>query len=584
MRLDIGYDEAGNMQRPELMSCISEFQAPADYMTRPPQPATYLFLIDVSYYSITTGILQIAANTIVQLIASLPGEQRTKVGLVTFDTRVHFYDLSGPRAHMQVSSELKDTFVPPGYCFLVNRNENSKTITDLLTNLPTMFQSTREVQSCLGAALSAAKSILSPIGGKLMLFTALLPTIGGKQDADTLGPGRLAIRYKANDAKASRDPNLLKPQGAWYKDFALECSKLQISVDTFLFDNKSYLDVPTLSQMSQLTGGQSYYYQDWSPYRDGEKFCRDLERDLLRTTGFEAVLRVRCSHGVRVSSHLGNVFLRSSDLLALPNFDSDKAVAVQFAHTQKLIDVPYLFMQTALLYTTSFSERRIRVITAALPTTSQLSDIYRFADVEAIATLLGKLAIEKEIKNFPTVKLMEISQAYTKAGLGGGPVSPHSLHLPDTLQALPLFTLAVSKTTAFRTTDDIIHPDARAASLNTLRILPTDLFIQYIYPTLYRIYPLEPDCGTLDENGIVVLPAILNLSSEKMSKSGIFLMDNGQDLFVWMGKELPADLFASLFGVQDLSSTDINTVRTHNYLSCSENKGSRELSTSPASL
>ena len=549
------------MRRPELMSCIAEFQAPQDYMTRPPQPATYLFLLDVSYYSITTGILQIASNTIMQLIASLPGEQRTKVGLLTFDSKIHFYDLSGPRAHMQSSSELKEPFVPPGYSYLVNRNENSKAISELLANLPAMFQNTKEVQSCLGAALSVARTILSPIGGKLMLFTALLPMIGAKKDADLLGPGRLTARFEQSHLGTAKEAALLRPQGPWYKDFALECSKLQISVDCFLFDNKSYLDVTTLSQMSQLTGGQAYFYTDWNPYRDGEKFCRDLERVLLRTTGFEAVLRVRCSHGVRVQTHLGNVFLRSSDLLALPNVDADKAVAVQFAITEKLMEVPYMFMQTALLYTTSFSERRIRVITAALPTTAQLSDIYAYTDVEAVATLLGKLAIEKEIRNFPTTKLMDMVNSYDKntPGFRG---SPHALPLPDTLQALPLFTLATSKSIAFRTTNDV-HPDVRASALNLLRILPTDLFIQYIYPTLYRLYPLEPECGTLDDNGTVVLPNILNLSSEKMSRSGLFLMDNGQDLYVWMGKELPQDLFATLFGVTDVSTMDVNTVRSH---------------------
>ena len=561
LRTDIGVDAEGNMRRPELQSCIAEFQAPGDYMTRPPQPATYLFLLDVSYYSITTGILQIASNTIMQLIASLPGEQRTKVGLLTFDSKIHFYDLSGPKAHMQSSSELKEPFVPPGYSYLVNRNENAKSISDLLANLPAMFQSTKEVQSCLGAALSVARTILSPIGGKLMLFTALLPAVGNKKDAEALGPGRLAARFEPSAlGNVTKETALLRPQGAWYKDFALECSRLQISVDSFLFDNKSYLDVATLSQMSQLTGGQSYFYADWSPYRDGEKFCRDLERSLLRTTGFEAVLRVRCSHGVRVQTHLGNVFLRSSDLLALPNVDADKAVAVQFAITEKLIEVPYMFMQTALLYTTSFSERRIRVITAALPTTAQLSDIEQYLDVEAVAALVGKLAIEKEIRAFPNTKLMDMVNAFEKRATGFRG-SPHALPLPDNLQALPLFTLALSKSLGFRNTNDV-HPDVRAASLNLMRMLPTDLFIQYIYPTLYRIYPLEPECGTLDENGTVVLPPILNLSSEKMSRSGIFLMDNGQDLFVWLGKELPQDLFNALFGVADISSADINTVRS----------------------
>jgi protein transport protein SEC24 len=129
---------------------------------------------------------------------------------------------------------------------------------------------------------------------------------------------------------------LLRPQSAFYKTFALECSRAQVSVDCHLFDTQKYIDVATIGQLSQLTGGTMYHYPEWNPVRDGEKFCRDIERNLTRTTGFEAVMRVRCSKGIRISSHYGNMFLRSSDLMALPNIDADKAFAVQMQLTENL--------------------------------------------------------------------------------------------------------------------------------------------------------------------------------------------------------------------------------------------------------
>jgi len=38
---------------------------------------------------------------------------------------------------------------------------------------------------------------------------------------------------------------LLQPADHWYKDFALECSKRQISVDMFVFSGQ-YTDVATI--------------------------------------------------------------------------------------------------------------------------------------------------------------------------------------------------------------------------------------------------------------------------------------------------------------------------------------------------
>jgi len=102
--------------------------------------------------------------------------------------------------------------------------------------------------------------------------------------------------------------------------------------------------------MSQLTGGQLFFYPEWNALKDGEKFNRDVERDLTRETGFEAVMRVRCSKGLRVQSHFGNIYLRSSDLIALPNIDADKAFGVQFALQENLTNVPYIYTQTALLF------------------------------------------------------------------------------------------------------------------------------------------------------------------------------------------------------------------------------------------
>jgi hypothetical protein len=45
-------------------------------------------------------------------------------------------------------------------------------------------------------------------------------------------------------------------------------------------------------------------------------------------------MRIRCSRGLKVSSFYGHFFIRSTDLLALPNVDTDKAFAVQFSHEE----------------------------------------------------------------------------------------------------------------------------------------------------------------------------------------------------------------------------------------------------------
>ncbi len=51
---------------------------------------------------------------------------------------------------------------------------------------------------------------------------------------------------------------------------------------------------------------------------------------------------------------------RSTDLLALPTCDPDKAFAVQIGHEETLVNGPAAYVQCALLHTSSSGERRIR--------------------------------------------------------------------------------------------------------------------------------------------------------------------------------------------------------------------------------
>ena len=48
------------------------------------------------------------------------------------------------------------------------------------------------------------------------------------------------------------------------------------------------------------------------------KLGHDVRHILAPPTAWEAVMRIRCSKGLRISAFHGHFFIRSSDLLALP--------------------------------------------------------------------------------------------------------------------------------------------------------------------------------------------------------------------------------------------------------------------------
>ena len=46
-------------RRPEVREATIEFIAPQEYMLRPPQPATYLWVLDVTRQAVDTGYLKV---------------------------------------------------------------------------------------------------------------------------------------------------------------------------------------------------------------------------------------------------------------------------------------------------------------------------------------------------------------------------------------------------------------------------------------------------------------------------------------------------------------------------------------------
>lgn len=97
-------------------------------------------------------------------------------------------------------------------------------------------------------------------------------------------------------------------------------------------------------------------------------------------------------------------------------------------------------------------ERRIRVITQALPTTTKMSDIFASADQVAIATVLANKAVERSLshkledaRDALFAKMVEILTAYKSDMATAGAGANAQLALPENLHMLPVLVLGLLK-------------------------------------------------------------------------------------------------------------------------------------------
>jgi protein transport protein SEC24 len=152
-----------------------------------------------------------------------------------------------------------------------------------------------------------------------------------------------------------------------------------------------------------------------------------------------------------MSSFHGNFFVRSTDLLSMPAIPIDQSYSIEVQIDENLSQ-PYVVMQTAVLHTSCEGERRIRVITLALPTTNNLSELYASADQIAIATFLSSKAVEKSMSNkledardAITNKMVDILSTYKSAMTSSGSGASAQLAIADNLKMLPVLCLGLIK-------------------------------------------------------------------------------------------------------------------------------------------
>lgn len=207
--------------------------------------------MDVSYSAISTGMVATAARTLLESLDRIPNaDDRTKISLICVDSCLHFFTLpeGSSEPSMLVVGDLDDVFLPKPNDILVNLVEAKAGIENLLTRLNDMFVETNNTGNALGAGLQAAFKLISHVGGKVVALSATLPN---------LGPGALKNREDSKILGTTKESTLLQAQTSWYKTFAIECSRSQVSVDMWLFSS-AYTDVATLSELRRGHGAKSH--------------------------------------------------------------------------------------------------------------------------------------------------------------------------------------------------------------------------------------------------------------------------------------------------------------------------------------
>lgn len=239
-----------------------------------------------------------------------------------------------------------------------------------------------------------------------------------------------------------------------------------------------------IGHVSAVSGGETFFYPNFHAPRDSLKLSEEIKRTVTRETGFQALMKVRCSNGLQVSSYHGN-FLQHNSVadLEFGVIDADKAIGVLFSYDGKLESKLDAHFQSALLYTTASGERRVRCTNTVASVSEGAMESMKYVDQDAVVNIIAKEGrlpvlrahfpkfiltydvaatrmIERSLKDIRgalTEKTVDILAGYRRNFSGSHP--PGQLVLPENLKEFSMYILGLIKARPFKGT---IHNDSRS--------------------------------------------------------------------------------------------------------------------------
>ena len=564
-------------EKPELSRGSVEYDVDANEeyalkndknIAMPAKMMHHLFAIDISKTSRAhlPDIVKTLRETLTKMSQIYP---TCKVSFFTYASALHFYNFQHPQVPQLVVPDVDDPFVPLPFnliCWMSLSSEMEKILT-FLGRLEQLSDDAEETECAIGAAVKVASIILSANGGKLILTGHKLPSVGC---------GALKPRDQQKIYGTDQEKTLLKPIDGFWFNMSIECAKKQITIDLLMFP-EDYVELITLGQVCHLTNGAQHLFLNYNGQQDFHRLEAAVEQSLLQEAGYAAILRIRCSNGLRVSKYCGHYLSQDAHDMDLAGITGSSTFYVEFGYEGKLDPKHYAYFQCALLYTTRSGHRRVRVHTLKLPICNTYAALYRNADLETCAISLIHHAIHEAVNKGPKAarescneRVVKLLTAYRKFCSSGSNTA--QLLMPEQLKLLPVYTVCLLKSDAL-TIGTSTRIDERVQCISDLMTMPLHRVLQFLYPRLYAVHHLlqHQNAGTLNPNtGLCYLPSLQQLTSDVVMSHGIYVLHDQQAklVYLWIGSQVSPRVSQGLFGVDDaaLAGTQVHMEQFHERL------------------
>ena len=156
----------------------------------------------------------------------------------------------------------------------------------------------------------------------------------------------------------------------------------------------------------------------------------------------------------------------------------------------------------------------------------ELDTIINFQAKPSISKLME--TNPKSVKESLIATCAQILACYRKNC--ASPSSAGQLILPECMKLLPLYTNCLLKSDALSGGADV-GCDDRAFLMHSLGSMDVSSTVAYFYPRLIPLHDLNPE----EDEDRATIPHPLRCSIEKVSDDGVYILENGVYMFMYIG-------------------------------------------------
>ena len=568
--------------KPELCYGSYEFEANKSYYKKNKSPtrAFFMFLFETSVSSINSGFLDASIEGVKDAINNkiFYNGNDVNISIITYDTNVNFYAYGEKYTQPQMLTVTDEpTFLPTSKINLilnVEENKNKNKILQILDLIQSTFNKNNinlnhiKDSEKIFSALNGAYLLGKNLGGKILIFSASnaigkLPQMNGGLDKDAT---REQIAYSCHDNKE-------------IGVMGINLTNDNISVDLFI-SAEIEIKLLTLNQLCDFTNGNLYFYKKFDFNLHYKNIFNQIRRVLSRPIIWEGVNKIKFSNNCKIIGFITPILIVRNELFVFPTADADQNYIFNIGYNKQdgngnnlknqknennlnIIETKknFIYIQSSLLYSVGDGKRRIRIHNLCLPLSNDPKIIYESMNAEIISNYYIRMTIDKIYKT----KAISNSISYTEAQFRSfiDKVMLSLKRFPENLEYLPYYMMGFFKNRLFfkNEIDNKYDIDLSNYLRTKFQKMYLKELLSYIIPSIYYLNDISKgnNIGVYDkESERFNLPKNIACSQKEMEEKGLYLIDTGYFLILYIRKKVNKKFLQKLFGVDDINLINAN--------------------------